>query len=174
MGSWGRLLLAPVVLLAGCTATGAPATPATRAASAPVTPAASAPTGCAARVEEGRLPDWADAGFSGDARAPHVFGARGEIVAVLFGQPLAVGRTEGPNNKILWVARPAATPSPDPSAPATLVITATLDGTTTRVTQEVAGGPGPSIVDVPRAGCWHLELRWSGRTDTMDLVYVAA
>ena len=167
MGSWGRLLLAPVVLLAGCTAAGAPATP--------TTPAASVPTGCAARVDEGRLPDWADAGFSEETpRMPHVLGAKGEIVAVLFGQPLTVGRTEGPSNKILWVPRPAATPSPDPSASTTLVITATLDGTTTRVTREVAGGPGPSIVDVPRAGCWHLELRWSGRTDTMDLVYVAA
>ncbi|MFC0032374.1 hypothetical protein ACFFMM_22915 [Micromonospora chaiyaphumensis] len=166
MGSWGRPLLAAVVLLAGCTTAGRSATPAT--------PAANAPTGCAARVEAGRLPDWADAGFSGDARAPHVFGARGEIVAVLFGQPLTVGREEGPANKILWVARPAATPSPDPAAPATLVITATLAGTTTRATREVAGGPGPSIVDLPQAGCWHLDLRWSGRTDTMDLVYVPA
>ncbi|GHJ55084.1 hypothetical protein Nm8I071_43910 [Nonomuraea sp. TT08I-71] len=174
MGSWGRLLLASVVVVAGCTATGAPVTETTPAPATPATPAASAPTGCAGRVEEGRLPDWADAGFSGDARAPHVFGAKGEIVAVLFGQPLTVGRTEGPTNKILWVSRPVATPSPDPSASTTLVITATLDGTTTRVTREVAGGPGPSIVDVPRAGCWHLELRWSGRTDTMDLVYVAA
>ncbi|MEU4371579.1 hypothetical protein [Micromonospora chersina] len=167
-----------MVLLAGCTAAGAPATQVTRAASAPATsasPAAGGPTGCAARVEEGPLPDWADAGFSEETpRMPHVLGAKGEIVAVLFGHPLAVGRTEGPNNKILWVARPAATPSPDPSASATLVITATLDSTTTRVTREVAGGPGPSIIDVPRAGCWHLELSWSGRTDTMDLVYVAA
>jgi hypothetical protein len=100
-----------------------------------------------------------------------VFGAKGEIVAVLFSQPLTVGREEGPANKILWVARPAATPSADPGAAATLVITATLNGTTTRATREVAGGPGPSIVDLPQAGCWHLDLRWSGRTDTMDLVY---
>ncbi|MET8910123.1 hypothetical protein [Micromonospora sp. NPDC004551] len=155
-----------VVLLAGCTTAGGAVTPAT--------PAAVAPTGCAARVEAGRLPDWADAGFSGDARAPHVFGAKGQILAVLFGQPLRVGRTEGPTNKILWVARPAATPSPDAGAPATLVITATLAGTTTRATREVAGGPGPSIVDLPQAGCWHLDLRWSGRTDTMDLVYLPA
>ncbi|MGY0004258.1 hypothetical protein [Micromonospora sp. I033] len=165
MGSWSRLLLASVVLLTGCTTAGRSATPASPSVSA---------TGCAARVEAGRLPDWADAGFSGDARVPHVFGAQGEIVAVLFGQPLTVGRTEGPANKILWVARPAATPSADPASPAALVITATLDGTTTRVTREVTGGPGPSIVDLPRAGCWHLDLSWSGRTDTMDLVYAAA
>ena len=128
------------------------------------------PAGCAARVETGSLPDWADAGFSGDARVPHVFGAKGDIVAVLFAHPLRQVRKDGSNNKILWVAR-AATTSPDPSAPATLVITATLDGTDTRVTREVAGGPGPSIIDMPQAGCWRLDLRWSGHTDTMDLVY---
>ncbi|MFE9692151.1 hypothetical protein [Micromonospora sp. NPDC005806] len=101
---------------------------------------------------------------------PHVLGAKGDIVAALFAYPLAVGRDDGSNNKILWVARPVPTP-PATTAPATLEITATLDGTDTRVTREVAGGPGPSIIDMPQAGCWHLVLRWSGRTDTMDLVY---
>ncbi|MEV0003684.1 hypothetical protein AB0H28_15530 [Micromonospora sp. NPDC050980] len=104
---------------------------------------------------------------------PHVLGDRGEIVAVLFGHPLTVGRSEGPTNKILWVSAPAAT-SPDPTASTTLVITATLDGAGTQVTQEVAGGPGPSIVDLPTAGCWHLRLAWSGRVDTLDLTYRAA
>jgi hypothetical protein len=118
----------------------------------------------------GSLPDWARAGFSGDARVPHVFGAQGDIVAVLFGYPLALARRDGSNNKILWVAGPATTSS-DTMSPATLTITATLDGTDARVTREVTGGPGPSIIDMPRAGCWHLELRWSGRIDTMDLVY---
>ncbi|MFG2008470.1 hypothetical protein ACGFNF_05285 [Micromonospora sp. NPDC048868] len=126
--------------------------------------------GCGSRVETGPLPDWADAGFSGSTRMPHVLGARGEIVAVLFGHPLSRSRKHGTNNKILWVARPAATP-PAATTPDALRITATLDGAGTRVTREVAGGPGPSIVDLPRAGCWHLELRWSGRTDVLDLVY---
>ncbi|MGR6319504.1 hypothetical protein Q2K19_28385 [Micromonospora soli] len=164
MGARVRVALASVVLLAGCT-TGS------RPAAAPAgPPGAAAATGCAARVETGALPDWARAGFSGDARMPHVLGAHGDIVAALFAHPLAVERADGSNNKILWVARPVAT-SPATTAPATLEITATLDGTDTRVTREVAGGPGPSIIDLPRAGCWHLVLRWSGRTDTMDLVY---
>lgn len=167
MASWSRLLLGSVVLLAGCTTTGRSATP----VSAPTTAAAaSAATGCGSRVETGPLPDWADAGFSVDARIPHVFGSKGEIVAVLFGYPLAQARDDGSNNKILWVSRPATTSS-DTRSSATLAIDATLDGTDTRVTREVTGGPGPSIIDMPRAGCWHLELRWSGRTDTMDLVY---
>lgn len=166
MVSWGRLTLASsVVVLAGCTTTTSGATPTAGAATS-----ASTATACATRVETGSLPDWADAGFSGDARVPHVFGAKGDIVAVLFAHPLRQHRKDGSNNKILWVAQ-ASTTSPDPTAPATLVITATLDGTDTTVTREVAGGPGPSIIDVPQAGCWRLDLRWSGHTDTMDLVY---
>lgn len=174
MRSWGRLVLGSAVLLAACTPTERPTTPAgTSATTAPAGAAAGAATGCGSRIETGSLPDWADAGFSGDARVPHVFGAKGDIVAVLFGHPLRQDRKDGSNNKILWVSRPAGTPS-DPTSPATLTITATLHGTDTRVTHEVAGGPGPSIIDMPRAGCWHLDLRWSGRTDTMDLVYAAS
>ncbi len=170
MGRWGGLSLGLVVTLAGCSTTGGSATP----VGAPTaTGLASAVTGCDSRVEMGSLPDWARAGFSGDARAPHVLGAKGEIVAVLFGHPLRQPRDEESSNKILWVSRPAKTSS-DPSAPAPLTITATLDGTETRVTREVTGGPGPSIIDLPQAGCWHLELRWSGRTDTMNLVYAGA
>lgn len=161
MGSSGRLVLALLVVLAGCTTASRPATPATTAHAA---------TGCAFRIETGPLPDWADAGFHGDTRVPHVFGAKGDIVAVLFGLPLTHARTEGPNNKILWVSRPA-TASPDPTSSANLIITARLDGTDTRTTEEITGGPGPSIIDLPQAGCWHLVLQWSGRTDTMDLVY---
>ncbi|MEU7571039.1 hypothetical protein [Micromonospora sp. NPDC049240] len=32
----------------------------------------------------------------------------------------------------------------------------------------------PSTVDLPAAGCWHLWLAWSGRSDAMDLGYRAA
>lgn len=179
MGVRGRLGLASVLLLAGCTTAGGPAAPQAdptggSAAAAQADPTgrggAVTPTRCADRVERGPLPEWARAGFSGDARIAHVLGDRGDIVAALFGHPLTVGRDEGPTNKILWVARPAATPTAG-TAPADLEITATLAGTDTTVLRKVPGGPGPSVVDLPRAGCWRLVLRWSGRTDTMDLVY---
>ncbi|MEU7752596.1 hypothetical protein [Micromonospora sp. NPDC049171] len=168
----GLLLAASVVLLAGCTTTasGGSAAPSATTASTTSAASASAATGCHSPVETTSLPDWADAGFHGGSQVPHVFGKTGDIVAVLFAHPLRQVREDGSNNKILWVAR-AATTSPNPTAPATLVITATLDGTDTTVTREVAGGPGPSIIDMPQAGCWHLDLRWSGHTDTMDLVY---
>jgi hypothetical protein len=40
------------------------------------------------------------------------------------------------------------------------------------VHRRVEGGPGPSGVDLPRAGCWRLRLRWSGHTDRLDVRYV--
>ncbi|SIR51960.1 hypothetical protein [Micromonospora avicenniae] len=168
MGVWRRFLLpASVILLAGCTTTTGPTEP----ASVPVaTPAGGAGTGCDSRIETGSLPEWARTGFSGDARMPHVMGDNGDIVAALFGHPLRLNRTDGSSNKVLWVSRPAVN-SPDPTVSPDLEITAILAGTDTRVTREVTGGPGPSSLDLPQAGCWRLELHWSGHTDTMDLVY---
>jgi hypothetical protein len=42
------------------------------------------------------------------------------------------------------------------------------DGT---VVHRHLGGPGPSIVDLPQAGCWTLSLRWGEFRDTIDLGY---
>ncbi len=41
------------------------------------------------------------------------------------------------------------------------------------VRRQVTGGPGPSIINLPAPGCWQLDLRWSGHSDTMAVVYVA-
>ena len=94
-----------------------------------------------------------------------MLGRSGNIVGVLFGAPLTAPPAPDRSNKILWVSQAPVT-SGDP-----LRITARLDGATETVTREVAGGPGPSIIDLPRAGCWHLTLTWSGTTETMDLTY---
>lgn len=91
-------------------------------------------------------------------------GDHGDIVAAIFGYPLAVTRPTDSSNKILWVSRPAGPPGD-------LRITATRDGTTDPVRRTVPGGPGPSIIDLPQPGCWRLTLTWSGHTDTMNLVY---
>jgi hypothetical protein len=95
---------------------------------------------------------------------PHVMGDGGGVVAAIFGYPLAVSRPDGPSNKILWVSK-----TEDP--PGDLVIEAKLDNADVSVTRRVRGGPGPSIIDLPQAGCWHLSLTWPGHTDTMGLVY---
>jgi hypothetical protein len=39
--------------------------------------------------------------------------------------------------------------------------------------QDHFDGTGPSIIDVPAAGCWRLTFSWSGRRDTLDLNYLA-
>jgi hypothetical protein len=41
----------------------------------------------------------------------------------------------------------------------------------TVVERKVAGGPGPSTVDLPHPGCWELALAWSGRKDRLRLAY---
>lgn len=142
--------LVAALLLAGCTAD---------------RPAKAArPCGSPVRVDA--LPSWARTGFSWDGSGMnHVYGDRGEIIAILFGSPLSSPPAPDRSNKILWVSRqPVQTPD-------RLRITAVLDGTTTTADREVQGGPGPSIIDLPSPGCWRLTLTWSGRTDTMDLIY---
>ena len=39
------------------------------------------------------------------------------------------------------------------------------------VERVIMGGPGPSLLNLSRPGCWRLKLSWSGRTDTLDLAY---
>lgn len=160
-----------VLLLAGCTPAppGAPASP-VAVAPAPALASSSAlaspPAGCRSPVRTEALPEWARAGFSWDGSGTkHVYGSRGDILAILFGWPLRSPVGPDRSNKILWVSREAVEPGDQ------LKIVAVLDGTDVRAEQTVAGGPGPSLVDLPRPGCWHLTLTWSGRTDTMDLTY---
>jgi len=137
-----------MLLLAGCTSAPTP------------------PSECASVVRDDAIPEWARTGFSGDPRMPHVMSERGDIVAILFGYPLSQPPRPGVSNKILWVAR-------EPTQRDPMRIEARRDGTGDPVAREVTGGPGPSIVDMPRAGCWQFALSWSGRTDSVDLTYTA-
>jgi hypothetical protein len=91
-------------------------------------------------------------------------GDRGDIVGAIFGYPLTVSRSDGPANKILWVPK-------IPAPPGDLVIEAKLDGSDVSASRRVPGGPGPSIIDLPQPGCWHLTLTWPDHTDTMNLIY---
>jgi hypothetical protein len=117
---------------------------------------------CDARVDRGVLPTWARTGFSDpEPRVPHVIGRRGELAAILFGDPLSAPPDPDRSNKILWVAR--ETPEPGP-----LRLEASARGRVVR--RVVESGPGPSIVDLP-AGCWTVEARWRGGVDELDLRY---
>ena len=97
---------------------------------------------------------------------PHVVGDRGDITAILWADrdPLTAPPTADRNNKILWVARVGGGDGP-------LEIAAALEGTDRRVTRVVEPAPGPSVVDLPTAGCWSLDLTWGSHHDHLVLGY---
>ena len=137
-----------------------------------VAPAGASPSipACHSVVRQGVLPTWARIGFSDPRpRLPHVLGRSGEIAALVFGYPLRSPPAKNRGNKILWVSRREV------KAPSDLRIHAQrMDGRRRvgrAVTRVVMGGPGPSGINLPAPGCWRLTLRWSGRTDELDLQY---
>jgi hypothetical protein len=144
---------------------------------ASVAAAAAAPAGsstapaCHSAVHQGVLPTWARTGFSDPRpRLPHVIGRSGEIAALVFGYPLRSPAVKDRGNKILWVSRRAVKPLSDLRIRAQRMEGRRRVGRP--VTRVVVGGPGPSGIDLPAPGCWRLTLRWSGRTDELDLRYV--
>jgi hypothetical protein len=129
-----------------------------------------APT-CHSVVHHGVLPAWARTGFSDPRpRLPHVIGRSGEIAALVFGYPLRSPPVKDRGNKILWVSRRAVKPLSDLRIRAQRMEGRRRVGRP--VTRVVVGGPGPSGINLPGPGCWRLTLRWSGRTDELDLRYV--
>jgi hypothetical protein len=133
---------------------------------------ATAVTACRAQVHRDVLPVWMRGGFSGPRpRVPYALGSRGAIGAVIFGWPLKSPPLPGRNNKILWVPRHTA----KTIAPfwIRLQLMNGNEAVGAPVRKIMATGPGPSIVDVPAAGCWRLTFSWSGRRDTLDLEYTA-
>jgi hypothetical protein len=149
-----------LVLVGGCTGLGDQGRPV-----APTTvPAA---TGCGSSVQRAPLPTWARDGFHPpDQTTVFVQGAGGEIVGVLFGWPLTAPPARDHQNKILWVARTSEGGDP-------LRIDASLVGSDDVVQRQVEGGPGPSIIDMPTAGCWRFDLVWSGHHDQVSVPYAA-
>jgi len=125
---------------------------------------------CQPRVVDGVIPSWAQAGFHPpDRRMPYEIGAQGHIAALLWAYPLLAPPPTTHNNKILWVSEVSTSGAP-------LIISAQRmmgsDPIGQPARRTVAGGPGPSIINLPGAGCWRLELRWSGHHDTLDLDYL--
>ena len=124
---------------------------------------------CVDLVPSRVLPGWARTGFSEPRpRIPYVLGDSGAIAAVLFAQPLtSPSVTRSRQQDPVGLSRRRDSSLADSS----LRITATLlDGSET-ATRMVDGGPGPSIIDLPKPGCWHLALKWGDNTDTLNLAY---
>lgn len=138
-------------------------------------PVASTPTsgptvaGCRLDPAPKPLPTWARAGFTPPGQPmPFVLGDRGDIVAILWSthHPLVAPPAATRNNKILWVAKVGAADGP-------LQIRATLASTGQTVTRTVTAAPGPSIIDLPAAGCWSLDLSWGSHRDHLVLGYAS-
>lgn len=154
-------VIAAAVLATVCLATVVAVTRSDDRSGGPGTSATS--TSACGTVSTGALPPWARTGFTtAGLHTPHVTSDHGQMIGVLFVQ-LRVPQPPGTNNKILWVAR-------DPGF-GPLRITAQLEASGRTVTRTIPDGPGPSIVDMPAAGCWRMTLRWSGHSDTIAFRY---
>ncbi len=79
-----------------------------------------------------------------------------------FGWPLRDHQPPGRNTKILWIPQAGGGP---------LDIVATERSSGQVVRRQLPDGPGPSIVDMPTAGCWRFALSWSGQHDEMLIRY---
>jgi hypothetical protein len=157
-----------MVLVASLAVTGCTGSPPHRDPTPTVTASVPSTAPCTTSVQTGALPTWAQEGFDPPTQPmPHVLGANGDIVAILFGQPLQSPAQGDRANKILWVSR--VDHGGDP-----LKIEATLNGSSIAATREVADGPGPSIIDLPAAGCWSFALSWSDHLDRMSIPYYAS
>jgi hypothetical protein len=112
--------------------------------------------GCAGTVfTDAEPPVWAQGGWihvkGTPWSVPWGLGTGGQAVAFLFATHLVAGtspRVDGTNNKVLWVAK---------GVPTNFVVEGTPPGATQAV---VTVNGGPSIVDVPSAGCWKFRLTW--------------
>jgi hypothetical protein len=163
------LLLLAMLAAAGCSSgpESSPATSPAGSANPPSTAIAgsAAEESCSAVLAFGPLPAWARSGFyPPDVAMPHVTGEQGNIVAILWARRDALRAPPHANqrNKILWVSR-------QPGAP--LTIRATLQGAGRTAILELPNGTGPSLVNLPAAGCWTLNLSWPGHHDRVELQY---
>ena len=168
-GAVGALLL---VVAGGCTSS--PTAPA-QAHSSPSVPVHSFAGGCAGTVlTDAEPPVWAQGGWSVTKGrpwpVPWAFGTQGDTVAYLFATQLVAGgspRVDGSQNKVLWEAKDS------PSGANVLVEGHPLGNSQPVVT--IAGGP--SITDVPTAGCWTFRLSWGSngeRSSTINLEALTA
>jgi hypothetical protein len=155
----GAALILLGSLLGACGTTGSAA----RGSDSP-----SAPGTCPTPLTTGPLPDWAASAGAPDL--PHALGGTGLIVGAVWVTPRSPQEAPA-STKILWISRV-------PRAGTPLRITATPFGLTAplvRVEVPADSGPGeiyPSIVEVPFAGCWHVELAWGPNTDAVDITYL--
>lgn len=162
-----RYLVLCALLALSVACTGAAAKPAAAASAKPVAGA------CAGTpISAGATPAWVDAAgaHANPTGLPYAIDRSQTVAGFLWAYPFRAGHPDSPANKVLFVVRL-------PRAGSDLTITAHPAGTATpvvTVVQAADSGPGeiyPSIIDVPTAGCWVLDLAWSSHRATLQLPY---
>lgn len=126
---------------------------------------------CSSGIVFGAIPTWARSGFSGTPKMHYALGHGHSIVGLLFAYPLSSPPARREDNKILWISQ-----KPDTSGAALHIKAVRMIGTRqvgTPVRRVVAHGPGPSIINLPKSGCWRFALAWAGKQDMLDLRYIA-
>jgi hypothetical protein len=157
-----------LILAGGCTTS--PAAPAHLQPS-PKATVHSFAGGCAGTVlTDAEPPIWAQHGWRAHGApwpVPWAFGTHDGTVAYVFATQLVAGsspRVDGSNNKVLWVAM-------DSPSGANVVVEGSPLGRSEPVVS-IAGGP--SIVDVPTAGCWTFRLSWSANGRHSSIINLQA
>jgi hypothetical protein len=160
------------VVLAACGGSDTTATrrSSTRTTTQPV--AATDPARCVpAAIHNGAPPRWTAAAWSDsspDFRVPYALASGDAAAAFFFARNLRAGHPENPSNKVLWIVR-----FPRDGHP--LEITARLGRDPAKVVRTswpADSSPGeiyPSGVDLPKPGCWHLELTWGSHRAAIDI-----
>jgi hypothetical protein len=111
-------------------------------------------------------PAWADS--SPGFRMPYSLASGDAAAAFFFAPRLRAGHPQNPSNKVLWVVRARRAGHP-------LKIIARLGSDPTqvvRVSWPADSSPGeiyPSAVDLPRPGCWRLQLAWGSHRASIDV-----
>jgi hypothetical protein len=119
---------------------------------------------CDGTVNREVLPEWARGGFSDpEPVMPFVRSQSGNVVAILFADPLTSPPRPDISNKVLWVWHRL------PDVGQEVKLSARLNGNGPVVTAGLPSPVGPSYVDLPGAGCWRVTLTWPGGSDTLDL-----
>jgi hypothetical protein len=127
--------------------------------------------GCAGTVlTDAEPPVWAQHGWNAHGApwpVPWAFGTHNDAVAYVFATQLVAGgspRVDGSNNKVLWEAK-------DSPSGANVVVEGRPLGRSEPVLS-IAGGP--SVVDVPTAGCWTFRLSWSANGQHSSIINLQA
>jgi hypothetical protein len=151
-----------VLVLCGCTSSAQPA-------ARPSSSAQPIAGGCAGTtLTVGEPPAWAQGGWTNPKGAPWpvpwAMATPGDAVAFLMSRALVAGsspRVDGSANKVLWVTE-------DPEA-------FVVEGRPFGQAQPVVRVPGgPSIVDLPSAGCWTFHLLRGTRSSAVNLEVLPA